>query len=117
MSYDRRDAELLAEIRQTPRQMAPVHPGEVLLLDFMEPFGLSQNALARALNVSPRRINEIVHGRRAVTAGTAYRLARFFGTSPEFWVNLQAQYDLQAAEDEAERADAEVTPLAELPQA
>lgn len=113
MSYDRNDPDLLAEIRREPRVHAPVHPGEVLLADFMEPLGLSQNALARALHVSPRRINEIVHGRRAVTAGTAYRLARFFGGSPEFWVNLQGQYDLQMAEGEARRAEAEITPLAE----
>lgn len=72
-----------------------VHPGEVLDQEFLQPMGLSQNALARALDVPPRRINEIVLGKRAITADTALRLAKAFGTSAEFWMNLQASYDLE----------------------
>jgi addiction module HigA family antidote len=77
----------------------PVHPGVILLEEFMEPFGLSQNALARALHVAPRRINEIIHAKRSITADTALRLARFFGNSAEFWMNLQKRYDLEIARD------------------
>jgi addiction module HigA family antidote len=79
------------------RQLANVHPGEVLLEEFLAPFGLSQNALARALSVPPRRVNEIVLGKRSVSADTALRLARFFGTSERFWLGLQADYDLEEA--------------------
>lgn len=75
-----------------------IHPGEVLLEEFMRPLGLSQNQLARSLGVPPRRINEIVHGRRAVTPDTALRLSRFFGTSSRFWLGLQVDYDLEEAE-------------------
>jgi addiction module HigA family antidote len=75
----------------------PIHPGEILRDEFMEPFGLSQNALAKALHVPPRRINEIVNAKRAVTADTALRLARFFGNSAEFWMNLQKRFDLEVA--------------------
>ena len=74
-----------------------VHPGEVLFEDFMQPLGISQNRLARAMCVPPRRINEIVHGQRAVTADTALRLAHVLGTSPQFWLGLQADYDLEEA--------------------
>jgi addiction module HigA family antidote len=81
------------------KKLAPVHPGEVLLEDFLKPFELSQYRLAQALSVPPRRINEIVLGKRAVTADTALRLARFFGTSPRFWLNLQTAYDLDVEED------------------
>lgn len=81
-------------------KIPPVHPGEILLEDFMEPLGLSQYALAKAIHVYPRRINEIVQGKRAITADTALRLARFFGTSAEVWMNLQALYDLETAKDE-----------------
>ena len=83
-------------------QIRPVHPGEVLQEDFMQPLGLSQYALAKALHVYPRRINEIVQGKRAITADTALRLARFFGTSAEVWMNLQALYDLETAKDALE---------------
>ena|SRR5436190_21263364 len=76
------------------RKLAPVHPGEVLLEDFLKPLGLSQYRLAKGLSVPPRRINEIVLGKRAISADTALRLARFFGTSDRFWLNLQAAYDL-----------------------
>ena len=74
-----------------------VHPGEVLFEEFMQPLGISQNRLARAMCVPPRRINEIVHGQRAVTADTALRLAHVLGTSPQFWLGLQADYDLEEA--------------------
>ena len=74
-----------------------IHAGEILRDEFMEPFGLSQNALAKALHVPPRRINEIVNAKRAITADTALRLARFFGNSAEFWMNLQKRFDLEVA--------------------
>lgn len=72
----------------------PIHPGEILLEEFLEPMGVSQYRLARDISVPPRRINEIVHGQRGVTADTALRLARYFGTSDRFWMNLQAHYEL-----------------------
>jgi addiction module HigA family antidote len=74
-----------------------IHPGEVLLEEFLVPMGLSQNRIAREIGVPPRRINEIVHGKRAITADTALRLARYFGTSEAFWMGLQADYDLEEA--------------------
>lgn len=90
--------------------LAPVHPGEILLLEFLEPMGLSQYALAKAIGVPPQRIGEIVHGRRAVTAETALRLGRYFGMDGRFWLNLQTRYDLDVAEDAlADRLDREVT--------
>ena len=81
------------------RRLAPVHPGEILREEFLEPLGLSQYRVAKATGVPPRRINEIVHGKRAVSADTALRLGRLFGTSAEFWMNLQAKYDLERARD------------------
>lgn len=81
------------------RKVAPVHPGEVLFADFLEPLALSQYRLAHDVSVPPRRINEIVHGTRAITADTALRLARFFGTTERFWLNLQARYDLETQRD------------------
>jgi addiction module HigA family antidote len=81
------------------RELAPVHPGEVLLEEFLRPMGLSQYRLAKSTGVPPRRINEIVHGKRAVTADTALRLGRFFGTGERFWLNLQVRYDLEIAKD------------------
>ncbi len=81
------------------RKIAPIHAGEILYEEFMEPLNLSQNALAKALHVAPRRINEIVNGKRAITADTALRLARFFGNSAEFWMALQNRYDLEMARD------------------
>ena len=81
------------------KKLAPVHPGEILLEEFMKPLGLSQTRLGRDLGVSPRRINEIVHGKRNVTADTALRLSRYFGSSAEFWLGLQADYDLDTASD------------------
>jgi len=74
-----------------------IHPGEILLEEFLNPMGISQNRLARAMDVPPRRINEIVHGKRAVTADTALRLARALGTSEQFWMGLQTDYDLEEA--------------------
>lgn len=78
-------------------RLSNIHAGEVLLEEFMIPMEISQNALARAMNVPPRRINEIVQGKRAITADTALRLAAFFGTSEGFWLGLQADYDLEEA--------------------
>ena len=80
-------------------KLAPIHPGEVLLEDFLKAMGLSQYALAKAIGVPPRRVNEIVHGKRAVSADTALRLGRYFGMEAEFWMNLQAHHDLEAARD------------------
>jgi addiction module HigA family antidote len=74
-----------------------VHPGEILLEEFLQPMALSQNKLARAMHISPRRINEIVHGKRAITADTALRLAKVFAMNAEFWMGLQADYDLEEA--------------------
>lgn len=95
------------------KKMAPIHPGEILLEDFLNPLGISQYRLAKEMKVYPRKINEIVHGKRAVTADTALRLARYFGTSAELWMNLQAHYELEMARDEIEsKILAEVQPLA-----
>ena len=80
------------------KRLPNIHPGEVLAEEFLVPLGLSQNALARSLCVPPRRINEIVLGKRAISADTALRLARYFGTTPEFWMALQAAYDLEEAQ-------------------
>ncbi len=79
--------------------IGPVHPGEILLEEFLEPLELSQNALARHIEVPPRRINEIVLGKRAITSDTALRLARYFGTSDRFWMNLQIRFDLESQKD------------------
>ena len=81
------------------RDYPPIHPGEILLEEFMEPLGLSQNALARALGIDPARINEIVRGKRSISADTALRLARYFGTTAELWMNLQSRYDLEKARE------------------
>ncbi len=93
-------------------RVAPVHPGEVLLEEFLKPFGISQYRLAKDIGVPPRRINEIVHGKRIVTADTALRLARYFSTSERFWLNLQAQHDLEVEKDRlGDRLDKEVQVL------
>jgi addiction module HigA family antidote len=81
------------------RKMMPIHPGEVLQADFLDPLGVSQYRLAQDISVPARRINEIVHGKRAVSADTALRLARYFGTSERFWLNLQARFDLEQQRD------------------
>ena len=96
-------------------RLAPVHPGEVLLEDFLKPMGLSQNRLALSIGVHPRRINEIVLGKRGVTADTALRLAKFFGTSAELWLGLQKDYELDVATDElGDRIEHEVRTYASL---
>ena len=92
--------------------MQPIHPGEVLLADFLEPLGVTQHRLAVSIGVPPRRINEIVHGKRRITADTALRLARFFGTSDRFWINLQSRYDLEIERDQIGDALDAITPLA-----
>jgi len=81
------------------KKLAPLHPGEILWEEFMKPLKISQNRLGRELRVPPRRINQIVHGKRAITADTALRLSRFFGNSAEFWLGLQAEYELDVARD------------------
>jgi len=94
------------------KKLPPIHPGEILREEFLEPMGISQYRLAKDISVPPRRINEIVHGKRSVTADTALRLGRFFGMSPQFWLNLQTRYDLEMAEDLLkDRLDEEVHTL------
>ncbi|MCB0306883.1 MAG: HigA family addiction module antidote protein [Calditrichaeota bacterium] len=91
------------------KRILPIHPGEILLEEFLEPMGLSQNRLALDIRVPARRINEIVHGKRRITADTALRLARYFDMSPEYWLGLQMDYDLDVAEDQlADRLEKEV---------
>jgi addiction module HigA family antidote len=98
------------------KKLDPVHPGEVLLEEFLKPMGVSQNKLALSIGVHPRRINEIVLRKRSVTADTALRLARYFGTSARFWVGLQADYDLDIAEDLlGNRLELEVRPMVHTP--
>jgi addiction module HigA family antidote len=80
-------------------RIPPIHPGEVLLEEFLKPLGISQYRLAKDISVPPRRINEIVHGKRAITADTALRLSHYFGTSERFWMNLQTRYDLEIEKD------------------
>lgn len=97
------------------KKLHPVHPGEVLLEEFLKPMDISQNSLALNIGVPARRINEIVLGKRGVTADTALRLARFFGTSAEFWLSLQAQYDLDVtAEELGKRLEQEVRTYAKV---
>ena len=81
------------------KKIPPIHPGEILFEEFLKPMDISQNQLGRELGVSPRRINEIVHGKRSVTADTALRLSTFFGNSASFWLGLQMDYDLDVAQD------------------
>jgi addiction module HigA family antidote len=83
-----------------PEKMPPIHPGEILLEEFLKPMGISQYRLAVDISVPPRRINEIVHGKRAITADTSLRLSRYFGTSERFWMNLQTSYDLEVRKDD-----------------
>ena len=97
----------------TTAKLSPVHPGEILLEEFLKPLGLSQYRLAKDISVPPRRINEIVHGTRAVSANTALRLSRYFGVSERFWLNLQAHYDLDVERDRlGDRLEREVSPRA-----
>jgi addiction module HigA family antidote len=93
----------------TPKKLPPVHPGEILLEEFLEPMGISQYRLAKDISVPPRRINEIVHGLRGISADTALRLALYFGSSERFWLNLQTRYDLEVEKDRlGDRLDEEV---------
>ena len=94
------------------RKMAPVHPGEILFEEFLKPLGISQYKLAKDVSVPSRRINEIVHGNRSITADTALRLARYFGLSERFWLNLQSRYDLEIEKDKLDmRLEKEVIVL------
>jgi addiction module HigA family antidote len=96
------------------KKLPPIHPGEILREEFLEPMGISQYKLAKDISVPPRRINEIIHGKRSITADTALRLGRFFNMSPQFWLNLQTRYDLEVTEDKLEnRLDNEVHALAQ----
>lgn len=98
-------------ITDSSGKLAPIHPGVVLMEDFIEGFGITQNKLAVSIGVAPRRINEIVHGKRSITADTALRLAKYFGTSAQFWLNLQMRYELDLAEDRLSQQIAAITPL------
>jgi addiction module HigA family antidote len=82
------------------RDFSPIHPGEILVAEFLEPLGISQYRLAKDIGVTPRRINEIVHGRRAISADTALRLGQFFGMEAQFWMNLQSRYDMEVTRDQ-----------------
>lgn len=82
------------------RDFPPIHPGEILVTEFLEPLGISQYRLAKDIGVTPRRINEIVHGRRAISADTALRLSHFFGMEAQFWLNLQSRYDMEVAREQ-----------------
>lgn len=95
----------------TEKLYPPIHPGEVLMKDFIEGFGITQNKLAVSIGVPPRRINEIVHGKRAITADTALRLGRYFSVDPQFWLNLQTRYELELAQDRVAEQVAAITPL------
>lgn len=90
----------------------PIHPGEILLEEFLKPLGLSQYRLAKGISVPPRRINEIVHGKRGITADTALRLARYFGTSERFWLNLQSRYEIEVERDRLAGTLDQIEPLA-----
>ena len=94
------------------RKIGPIHPGEILRKEFLEPLGITQYRVSKSISVPPRRINEIVHGKRSISADTALRLARYFGTSERFWMNLQARYDLEVQRDRlGKRLDVEVVPM------
>jgi addiction module HigA family antidote len=95
----------------TAKTMPPIHPGEVLMEEYLEPLGITQHRLAIAIGVPPRRINEIVHGKRRITADTALRMARYFGTSERFWMNLQGRYDLEVERDRLVDTLDGITPL------
>ena len=97
---------------KTTKKIPPIHPGEILMKEFLKPFGLSQYKLAKDINVPPRRINEIVHGKRSISANTALRLSRYFNLSERFWLNLQSRYDLEVEKDKLnDRIEAEVKVL------
>lgn len=95
------------------REIPPIHPGEILLEEYLKPMSISQYRLAKDIHVDPRRINEIIHGQRSITADTALRLARYFGTSERFWLNLQSRYDLELQKMElGDRLEREIKTLA-----
>lgn len=97
------------------KRIEPIHPGEILAEEFLKPMGISQYRLAKDINVSPRRINEIVHGKRAVSVDTALRLSRYFGLSERFWLNIQTRYDIETQKDKLdERLETEVKVLARV---
>jgi addiction module HigA family antidote len=94
------------------KKITPIHPGEILMEEFLKPFGISQYKLAKDINVPPRRINEIVHGKRSISADTALRLSRYFNLSERFWLNLQSRYDLEVEKDKLnDRIEVEVKVL------
>ena len=95
----------------TEKLYAPIHPGEVLMEDFIEGFGITQHKLAVSIGVPPWRINEIVHGKRAISADTALRLGRYFGVEPQFWLNLQSRYELELAQERVADQLTKITPL------
>ena len=95
----------------TEKLYAPIHPGEVLMEDFIEGFGITQHKLAVSIGVPARRINEIVHGKRSITADTALRLGRYFGVEPQFWLNLHGRYELELAQERVADEVAEIKPL------
>ncbi|WOO98774.1 HigA family addiction module antitoxin [Micrococcus terreus] len=95
----------------TEKLYPPIHPGEILMEDFIEGFGITQHKLAVSIGVPPRRINEIVHGKRAITADTALRLGRYFGVEPQFWLTLQSRYELELAEDRVAEQVAAISPI------
>ena len=86
-------------VKMEKKIMPPIHPGEILMKEFLQPMEISQYRLAKDISVAPRRINEIVHGKRSITADTALRLFRYFGTSEQFWMNLQTRYDMELQKD------------------
>ncbi len=98
-------------IMTTTAIMLPIHPGEVLQEEYLDPLKVSQYRLAKAIGVSPRRINEIVHGKRGISTDTALRLARYFTTSERFWLNLQSRYDIEVERDHLAVALSEIEPL------
>ena len=97
---------------KAPATIAPIHPGEILAEEFLSPLGITQHKLAVAISVPPRRINEIVHGTRRISADTALRLSRYFGTSERFWMNLQGRYDLEIERDRLGAVLDDIRPLA-----
>ena len=108
-----KSSTIIEGMSMTRNGMRPIHPGEILREDFLVPLGMTAHALSQAIRVPATRVNDIVNGRRGVTADTALRLARYFGNSPEFWLNLQAAHDLRVAEREAAaRIEREILPRA-----
>ena len=109
--FGQTEVRRMSKSSTTTRRLEPIHPGEVLLEDFIKGFGITQNKLAVSIGVPPRRINEIVHGKRSITADTALRLARYFATSPHFWLNLQDSYDLDIEQDAIQQQLEAIRPL------